>query len=339
MKAIFTEKDFKLCRVPVPKGYPQSQTHVGIAVAGGKLYLTTSPFPAIRYGLIHRVLNKIGRKLTKGLYPPIYGDAQENPMLYWGGDAESLPTVFTPYVGNPIASPPPQLFGLHSYNSDPDIFTEGDDIYILNRECFRKSSGNDYWCRITQFHFFASEKGAEYVGAKILLETPTLFLSPSVVKWKSEYCMFNLETTSYNTGEKECHIIVRRAEKVDGQYGKEKELMIQSESFVPWHFSVFEHEGELYSIVACIEAGTPKRLYQMLGKFDEDLTTLLIYQRPLVSIPSYRGAAHVDVKGNMVLYSTTDRYRVTGSTSVDGKDVIMMSKNFGEVLSEIQNKE
>ena len=42
--------------------------------------------------------------------------------------------------------------------------------------------------------------------------------------------------------------------------------------------------------------------------------------------------------GDFVLYSTTDKYRVPGSKSVDGKDVIMMKKRFDIVLEEIDVK-
>ena len=336
MKAIFTEKDFELCSVPVPKGYPQSQTHAGVATTGERVYLTTSPFPRIKYGLLRRAFNKTCRTLTKGLYPPVYGDAQENPLLYWGESGSKCPVEFSPYIGNPIASTPPQLFGFHSFNSDPDIYIEQRDIFVLNRECFHKSSNKEYWCRINQYHFIDQENGASYVNSKVLLETPSVFLSPSIAKWKSEYCMFYLETTSYNTGDKECHLYVRKSEHVDGNYDKIKELRIVSDLFIPWHLSVFEFAGELFSIASCIKAGHPKRLYQMLGKFNKELTTLFIYQQPLIDIPSYRGAAYVDASGNIVLYSTTDCYRVSGSVSVDGKDVIMMTKSFNEILREIK---
>lgn len=339
MEAIFTEKDFTLCYVPVPSGYPQSQTHAGVAIAGERLFLTTSPFPAIKYSLIRRVINKVSRILTKGVFPPIYGDAQENPMLYWGNIKEICPTVFTPYIGNPIASTPAKLFGYHAYNSDPDIFTEGNNIYILNRECYHKSTGEDYWCRIIQYHFEATQEGAQYISSKVILETPTLFLSPSITKWNGEYCMFNLDTKSYNTGDSQFHLYVRSSNNVEGSYGYSNELKVSSGAYVPWHLSLFQYKGELYSVVACIKDGTPRRLYQMLGKFDKSLTTLTIFQRPLVDVPSYRGAAYVAENGRFVLYSTTDCYQVSGSKSVDGKDVIMMAKNFESVLEIVDFKE
>ena len=37
LEPYFKKEDFILCDVPVPEGYPQSQTHAGIAVYNGKL--------------------------------------------------------------------------------------------------------------------------------------------------------------------------------------------------------------------------------------------------------------------------------------------------------------
>jgi len=141
---IFKRSDFTLCRVPVPKGYPQSQTHVGIAFWGGKYYMTTSPFPNVKYGKCVTYLRIIIRKLSKGkLLNPVRADYYENPCLYVEeNNHESYPKRFKLLCNHPLMECPDDYYGYPSYNSDPDIYIEDGNVYILNRSVFPTS--NDY---------------------------------------------------------------------------------------------------------------------------------------------------------------------------------------------------
>lgn len=336
MEAIFKEKDFIICEVPVPKGYPQSQTHAGVAISRDRIYLTSSPYPKIRYNFLQRIYRKCMHIITNNIFPPCYGDAQENPMLYWGNRRNGPATAFKPYLGNPLANTPPKLFGYKSYNSDPDVYVENGIVHVLNRECFMTGGAYNYWVRIYLMMFAETENGVKYLCSKIILEEPNKNLSPCIIKWRNTYYLLSLETLSYNTGDTECHVILRESLNIDGIFENKREIQISGGNYVPWHLSVFKHNNMLFAIVACVKAGSSKRLYQMLGKFDENLNKLVIYQRPLIDIPSYRGAAYVSEEGEFILYSTTDSYYVSGSKSVDGKDIIMMRIPFERLLTQLE---
>ena len=111
MNAVFQPKEFQICNVPVPKGYPQSQTHAGVAYCNGRVYLTTSPYPSVKYKRIVAYARAIIRKFTNKIYPPAWGDILENPMLYGGEKEESSPVRVNPVVGKPLESTPPELVG------------------------------------------------------------------------------------------------------------------------------------------------------------------------------------------------------------------------------------
>ena len=140
MEPIFKQSSFILCDVPVPIGYPQSQTHSGIFLHAGKYYLTTSPYPNPRYNKFAIYCRAAIRKLTNGLFFKTYiGEDYENPCLYTGCGS-SIPTKFRMVEDVPLMDKPADVYGLGSYCSDPDIFIEGDDIYVLNRGSVRKSN-------------------------------------------------------------------------------------------------------------------------------------------------------------------------------------------------------
>ena len=342
MKAIFSETNLIVCDVPVPQGYPQSQTHAGVAVHDGRVYLTASPYPQIRYSRLVGHLRGLLYRISGGQLPKQHGDVEENPMLYWGERGNVAPIMFTPYVGNPIVSLPPALFGYPAFNSDPDIYIENDDLYVINREYLRRIPSDakhyigDSRVRLDMVYFKTIADGVEYKKATIFKESDENILSPCLTKWAGRYRLIYLDTFSYLYPDTECHLYIESADKVDGKYGDRKEIKIDSYGFMPWHLSVFWYNDKLYSVVACVKKGHPKRLYQMLGEFDESLETLRIYQRPLVEIPSYRGTAYVTDQGEFVLYSTTDKYSLKGSIAVDGKDVVMGRMPFRQLLDEME---
>jgi len=336
---IFKEADLELCEVPVPQGYPQSQTHAGATLFRERVYLTTSPFPQIRFGRMRGHLRALALKLTKGEWPKIYGDNCENPMLYWGEKGDSSPIRFMPFKGNPFISVPPSLFGFPAFNSDPDIFQENGHLYVINREYIRNYSpgGNigDVLTRIDLVTFCITDEGADYERSQIIKEEHYPITSPCLVKWRGIYRLIYVDTQSYNVAGANCHLYYESSNDICGVYSNKKEIVIESENFVPWHLSIFEFRGRFYSVVACVYKGKPQRLYQMLGTFDEDFSKLTIYQRPLIAVPSYRGSAYVNEDGVFILYSTTDKYPLKGSKSVDGKDVVLAKMDFNTLLRDI----
>ena len=87
MEVVFKRNDFTICDVTVPKGYPQSQTHVGVARDGKKTILVSSPFPSVKYTKWCTYIRVALRKLSFGkLFKVVRGEYFENPCLYMIGD-------------------------------------------------------------------------------------------------------------------------------------------------------------------------------------------------------------------------------------------------------------
>lgn len=365
IKSVFQKKDFKLCDVPVPDGYPQSQTHAGIAYIPNKLggysyWLTSSPFPNKKTNkfilklkiLIKRILNSyITSNISKSSHSKKdtqnikkRGEDFENPMLYFANEDENSlpPTKFIPFKDNPLMDKPEDLYGGGTYCSDPDIFIENSDVYILNRESYRR-----YYCKETNTYdpfvrinliIGGLEKNDFYIkNISTKFTDNEIAGSPCIFKYNEKYHYIYLVTNSYNDGLPSEKMVVRSDTKITGEFEKRKNINIHGGKYEPWHFSVFNHNDRLYAIVACIIKGEKGRCYQMLGEFDKELNNLTIYQTPLTDFKSYRGAAFVREDGLFVLYSTTVHEEIKGSQSVDGRDIIMAHKPFKDVLMEVNN--
>lgn len=190
------------------------------------------------------------------------------------------------------------------------------------------------------FRFSIKNDKFKYLDTTILYEYHNCALaSPSFYKYGGTYIMIWLATRSYNNGGRDCEMKIRTSASFDSHFDNERDIIIESGDYTPWHMSLFSHNDKLYTVIVCIKDGVSHRLYQMLGEFNDDLTKVHIYQKPLVDLPSYRGAAYVAQDGTFVLYSTTVRYRIKGSKSVDGKDVVMACMSFDDLLNELRNSE
>ena len=146
LEPYFKKEDFILCDVPVPEGYPQSQTHAGIAIYNGKFYLTCSPYPLKKYSRLQIYAKLSLQKLTFGkLGQFIDADSYENPLLYEGIDNGGKPPFkFRLLQPAPLMERPQKIEGVQSYNSDPDIFVEDDTFYILNRSYYRSKDASKH---------------------------------------------------------------------------------------------------------------------------------------------------------------------------------------------------
>lgn len=109
-------------------------------------------------------------------------------------------------------------------------------------------------------------------------------------------------------------------------------INIEKGNYEPWHFSVFDFEDKLYAIIACVRHGEKQRCWQMLGEFDEGLTTLKIYQTPLTDYKSYRGSALVTDYGDFVFYNSVVNEKIKKGKSVDGREVIVASRSFESLI-------
>ena len=344
METIFTKNEFELCDVPVPYGYKQSQTHSGVAICNGKYYLTTSPYPSgseAKWKLYLRAaLGKIGLNI-RSFIP----EQWENPCLYIENRIanEIIPRHFSLMQSTPLMPPPDPYYGLPAFNSDPDIFIEGDIIHVLNRQTYRTKICpgeplNKYSNRIYHIYGRIDRGRFYYLGTELLLETNRLVCSPCLTRYDGKYVLMELETNTYNEGGNFQGLFITYGDSIEDFKNTRKwqRVEIESDFYLPWHMSVFSFEGTLYTIIACVEKGVKQRLWQMLGEFNNDLTSLKVYSTPLTDYNSYRGAALVNENKEFVLYNTTVHEKINGSKSVDGREVILAHAPFDQVLKRLR---
>lgn len=337
---VFSKSDFILCDVPVPDGYPQSQTHVGVAFWGRKLFLTCSPYPVKKSSRLCAYWRKIEQKITHGLLGrSINAESFENPLLYVATFVgNNPPVVFEPVRPFPLMDTPYPVFGQPAYNSDPDIYIDNDSVYIINRTYYRKPLTNgkvEKEVLISLIRGSLSELGYQFVGIEDFKRSPNSLISPCLTKFHGEYLFTQLETNSALDGHTFGGLFIQRAKNIDGLreevYSK---VEIEGGDMLPWHMSLFIYNDELYAIIACVKEGDASHLWQMMGKFNADLSALQIYPHPLTDYNSYRGSAIV-VDDEFILYSTTLNDKVKGSNAVDGRDIIMAKLPMEEALKRV----
>lgn len=342
MNIIFNRFDFKLCNIPTPRSYPQSQTHTGVQKVGDIVLLTSSPFPSVVRGRFELYLRAALHKASFGLFcKSIRGECYENPFIYSSIDGLD----FTLMQSRPLMEKPDPYYGLPAFNSDPDLFVEGKDIYVLNRAIYRtkltpERKRDDYEIRIFLIKGVLDEGRFKYYSTTLLKETTDLIVSPCITKYRGRYLYMSLWTNCYNDGESFEGLRFVSADTVDGLVKTENwnNVEVISYKWIPWHMSVFSYNDRLFSIVACIEKGHPHRCWQMLGEFSEDLTKMTIYPNPLTNYNSYRGAAYVDENGNFVLYTTTVGEKIKGGRSCDGREVLMAKMSFELLLKRVSEE-
>lgn len=339
MSVIFKREDFLLCVVPVPKGYPQSQTHTGVVISGGKYYLTTSPYPNPKRSILFRYFSAIIRKLSFRKINLIYrGEDYENPMLYEAINFtnDNIATGFKLVKGSPLMQKPEDKFGAGSFCSDPDLSFFDGKIHVLNRTTIRGNQEND---GETIVHLI---KG--YVDNNTFVEESLIHLfkesykSPCLTKIGNRYCYFCLDTNSYNDGEP-CKALLLRESDDMTNWSDQRRVQLNNGMYEPWHMSVFNYGERLFAVIACIKKGESHRCWQMLGEFNETLSDLKIYQTPLTDYKSYRGSACVTNDGEFILYNTTVREKIKKSNSVDGRDVIMAHMPFEKLVNTLKDRE
>lgn len=337
MKVLFNKAAFSLCYVPVPQGYPQSQTHCGIVLANERYYMITSPYPNPNRPLWLRYFAAAIWKLTFHMVNILYkGEDFENPMLYESVSfpGNDIPVRFELVKGSPLMKKPFDENGKGSFCSDPDISFIDGYIYILNRTTVRGDIKNGKSGK-TIVHLI---KGLVDKGSFVFLSNQPLFVedykSPCMIKFRNKYYYFCLDTNSYNDGEKCRNLLVRTSDDLIN-WGALTSLQMDNGDYEPWHMSVFEYDNKLYSIIACVKRGMSHRCWQMLGEFDENLTKIKIYQTPLSDYKSYRGAGVVREDGEFILYNTTVQEKIAGGIAVDGREVVMAHTPFEIMMNKL----
>ena len=342
---IFQKKDFILCDVPVPKGCPQSQTHCGIYLYDGNYYLCSSPYPNKKRPRWQIYLHIAIQKLSFGVLGKIKdGEMYENPCLYLGKSesVQDVPTQFIPIYPFPLQDTPKKYNGLPAYNSDPDIFIEDGIIYVLNRTVYRTKlleHGYESKTRVSLIKGSIEEGKYTLHGVDSLKYDSNPYISPCLTKYKGKYIFTFLDTNSAIDANTFKGLYIQETNDISelSDYHHCKEVKVNSADLLPWHISLFQYEDTLYAIIACVKKGDlSRKVWQMLGQFNEGLTELKVYEKPLTDYRSYRGAALVKNNGMFILYNTTVWEKIEGSKSVDGRDIIVAQMPFKKLLSKIR---
>lgn len=338
---IFSRSDFHLCEVPVPKGYQQSQTHSGIFYYKGKYYLTSTPFPLMSYAPLVNYIRVIVSKLSFGLLVDLYkAESQENACFYVGDNNTLPPIVFTPVGSNPIVEKPKSSNGLRAYNSDPDLYIENDTFFILNRSVFREKSDNGQLATSKLFLISGPLSNPDNKNiCKIYQWDNDVCVSPCLTKFRDNYLLMYLDTDAFvNDVFNGLYVKSFSDLSLIGSSGTWTRIDVNSDIYLPWHMSLFSYQDRLYAIVSCLIKGGVRKVWQMMGEFDDNLTSLKIFQRPLTDFSSYRGSALVTNEGEFILYSTTINENCLGGKSVDGREIIMTHLPFSELYNRISIK-
>ena len=337
-KPVFSKEDFLLCDVPVPKGYPQSQTHAGIALYRGNYYLTTSPYPNKCYPRWLAYVRILLRKLTGNVFHRLGdGEYYENPCLYRGlKTGDDIPSRFEPLGSNPLVPAPKSQGGLPAYNSDPDLFIENGRAYILNRTVYRTKMTDAGYESRTEISLLEGDLfGGDSWNQRLLKRWDKSFVSPCLTKYDGKYRLAYLDTNSALDASTFGGLYIESADSLEGlsDTSDGSSVQVNAGDMLPWHLSLFQFQGELYSIIACGDKGDPtKKVWQMLGVFKNDLSELDVFPVPLTDYRSYRGSACITEDETFVLYSTTVWESIPGGKAVDGREVIVAKMPFSDLL-------
>ncbi len=285
--SIFKEINMTTCFLPHPAGYTYAPTHIGVdysatPVKGARVWASFSPYPG-------------------------FNDDFENPCVVYANDYVDFPTQFTAYPNNPIFEKPdtgePNDL---SFNADCDLMIKGNDIHVTNRPWFRTSLGtvnvrNDY------FKGIGTNSLTGFEPLETLYEGLDVIGSPSLVGFNDKFRIYDFITNAWNspTGKLNRMRIWEGDTLGTNSLTELNDGCILGYRIQPWHLSVFNHNGKLYSIVCANEDGTTGaqtgRIY--LGEFDPTGQDLYIYRKPLTDFVTYRSDAYVNEDGLFVLYA------------------------------------
>ena len=340
MDVVFKRNEFLLCDVPVPSGYPQSQTHAGVFKSEDGIVITTSPYPNVARSKLFNIIRVAIRKLSIGLlFNEERSEYFENPCIYLSKDG----LHFHLMQSRPLMESPDAYYGFPAYNSDPDLYIENNDIYVLNRSIYRteltpEEKRDEYQIRIYLIHGILDKGRFKYISTFLFKETTDLIVSPCLTFFKGQYIFTSLWTNCYNDGVSFDGLRYVHSASIEslGNNQDWRHVEVEGGDWIPWHMSLFVYEEKLYSILACVRRGCPHRCYQMLGAFNDSMTKLEIYKNPLTDYNSYRGSAYVDADGIFRLYSTTVNELIKGGHSCDGREIIYAARPFTDVLNMIR---
>lgn len=332
MEAYFNLKSqFERVYCDVPSGYLQGQTHAGISYIpagfdGYTHWLVVSPYAN-------------------------YNVNWENPCVYYANNRPDgkPPVVFTAHPLNPLVirryGSPGEFRG---FNSDPDIYFDGTHMRVLNRIFMIPTTVNGATLTGDSIECMEVTSASKTQERFILTnhEVPSYkrlngILSPTLLKHNGKYRIYTLSTSGGSVNCTCRGLAISESTTVDSRGFITQDIgSIHGRTMEAWHMQVFKHNNEFYAIVCATDWSAEtnnKPLKQYLAYGGSDGFKFIIYEKPLVSYESYRGAAYVREDGLFVLYTTVVSTEWSGEYSVDGREVLLCTANFNEMLNVIRN--
>lgn len=243
---------------------------------------------------------------------------------------------FAPMSETPLMETPDPVYGCPAFNSDPELLLDGNKIFVLNRSTYRKSNG--YINRLYLIEGIDENGWYKKQSVKLVYEGQIPLISPCIKRLNNKYVFTYLDTNSYNDGSTFNGLFLSTLNSLgeisdNVKWGK---IDLSLSEYIPWHMSLFTYENRLFAVVACVKKGYPKRGWQMLGEFSEDLTQMKLFDTPLTDYNSYRSSAIVNENGQFILYNAVVGERIKGGKSVDGREIVMAAMDFKELLVRLQ---
>jgi hypothetical protein len=305
---VIGNRAYQWCSIPVPPGYPkQSQTHPAIIFSSCKwnnyaYWIATTPYPDgnIKY---------------------------ENPCIYKSNDS----VFFQPIIKNPILDHP----GGNAYNSDPELFLFGDNLYCIVRE-------NENGKFLREIKLLSSINGQDWNLPKTIYtsnDENRQLLSPSYIYRNGKHLIYFLNGDAGVGRNGKCTGI----EIIESDNLNIGNFKIQATGFFinkdnmriePWHFDLFEYNNHLYMILCGRDKNKTtfrNPMYTYLA-VSEDYVNFKIYAKPIIRyLKSYRPSAYLN-NGTLHLY-----FSVIGTFFKDDSDrnIAKTSIPFHELLDEL----
>lgn len=313
METVFKRQAMRLCNIPHPNGYTYAPIHFGVdyspqPVMGARVWASFSPYPS-------------------------FDDRFENPCVVYAEDFEDYPTQFKAYKNNPIFER--ARLGVEndrSFNADPDLIIHNNQIHVINRPWYRTTSNALVDVRCDYFKSIGSNSLDTFEKLITLYkDEKNVFASPSLVFFNGKFRIYDLITSSWNKSNGSCKAlrIFEADELRESSVKFLKNGSILGYKIEPWHLSVFNHNGKLYSIVSAKSHWSTgfKSGAIYLGEFDKSGENLVVYSKPLTDFVTYRSDAYVDERGLFVLYASYfDNDRQIYADSIDFEYLLKLVK-------------
>ena len=237
---------------------------------------------------------------------PVHGEPYENTCIFYSdNDSTNPPVLFQNIHKNPI------IYKAEAkYNSDPDIFYDGDSNTLFS--VTRKRRGNDYISNIVIQH---SKDGENWSDPESIIKTNTESLCPCLLKTDTTYRVYMFEAKKQKKNPTSSIEIWESDSLSHPSFKHIHSIPWNFESYF-WHGDIVKYEG-MYYMIYC---GANKSYKARLGIEDEsqylwlatsqDGITFEEYKRPILKMNGVYRSTFIIINGEIICYfSVSNRYR------------------------------